>query len=777
MSSTDDNKCYKKCETLYKDESKLKQCKKFCDINDELLKNADDVILNVVFGSDDFIQYMSQSPESTGTQMPVCECFNKCKQQLCDNKDCQDCYDIKTKTYDQPLTITTCDKEIEQIKNRRGLLNEKYKRKCKYFDEESNCNNTFKPLFISESKSNNDIYNLFEKLKLDKPEITLTSEQQQLIDNIIKLKEEIDNLIKNHDQINSDIKKIFESDKIDLNTKLKEIIKILKLTLLNIKQEYIPEPNINIIIKDKPDLKQINLNEILLNIKNILIQKELNKNYKIVNLLLWIVDLYENKNLDFVKYYNFLSDIYIILQDYNEEYKTPIEIIQQILLLPTNEFIRINDKKPSIKDINQEQDSSTKEYNLLKDDKLIKYNLSTYSFYNTNTNCFFSSALQLLYNNNTFKSYIYDDEKIKEIFEINNIITNIDNIMNDLTITGRYKSNFNLNISNINNELGIDLSNIKNKDDIKNNKAYNKILNLILIYYIRIIFKHMDKFIKTTATEHEDFQNIIIPFLRTLLKETNDEDKYDNNREVWLKQIKISKNESDINTLNIILNILEQQEDSSEYIIKILEYTNYNQIISGGDCKEIVYNDPELNYININRANTELGKSNINLDLFEFISLYPTDENIDIYKLLNITYTETDLSYYLNKYNDVITYSRLKFNIIPNDLLFTINRFSNFGTKLINKVNVNIELDLNNYVINSINKNLKYKIKSIIVHDGSASEGHYYIYVRDKDNIWYEYNDMKHTNNCTQAIDLINDDKYIIITRTAYVLHYEKIIS
>ena len=778
MSSTD-NKCYQKCETLYKDESKINQCKQFCDSNDFLKDVVDDKILNYVFDSDDFKQFMYQSPEkspekSSGTKITEHNCYNQCKQQLCDVKDCQECQIIKNKEYKPFLTNTKCNNEIEQIKIRRNSLNEKYKRKCKYFDEESNCNNTFTPLFISESKSNNDIYNLFKKLVSSRSEIRLTTEQKQLINNIIQLKEEIDQLIKNSDQINLKIKKIFESDKIDLNTKLKEIIKILKITLLSIKKEYIPEPNIDIIINDKPDLKQTNLNEILFNIKNILIQKELNKNYKIVNLLLWIVDLYENKNLDFVKYYNFLSDIYIILQGYNEEYKTPIEIIQQILLLPTNEFIKIYDKKPSIENINQEQDSSIKKYNLLEDSKVINYNLSRYNFYNTGTNCFFSAALQLLYNINTFKSYIYDDEKIKEIFELKNSITNISDIMDNLTITGRYNSSFKLNINNIKEKLGIDLSKIKDKNDIKNNKDYNKILNIILIYYIRIIFKHMDKFIETEPEEHKDFRNKIIPFLRTLLKETNDEDKY--NKGVCLKQIIISKSESDINTLNIMLKIREEQEDSSEYIIKILDYSNFNQIISSGDCKEKVYNNLISNYVNINRDETELksGKSNINLDLIAYNSLNPDDENIDIYKLLNITYTETDIDNYKYMYNNVITYTRIKFNIIPNDLIFTINRSSIVG-KLYNIVNVNIELNLNNYIINSINKDLKYKIKSIIVHNGDSISGHYYIYVRDKNDTWYKYNDTTSDNKRQPYSKIITDSLITFKNETVFVLHYERI--
>lgn len=60
----------------------------------------------------------------------------------------------------------------------------------------------------------------------------------------------------------------------NLNIIFEKIIKLLKLYILDKKEKYIPEPNIMITNISTDDLK-LNINELLFNIKNSIIEKNL----------------------------------------------------------------------------------------------------------------------------------------------------------------------------------------------------------------------------------------------------------------------------------------------------------------------------------------------------------------------------------------------------------------------------------------------------------------------------------------------------------------------
>lgn len=53
------------------------------------------------------------------------------------------------------------------------------------------------------------------------------------------------------------------------------------------------------------------------------------------------------------------------------------------------------------------------------------------------------------------------------------------------------------------------------------------------------------------------------------------------------------------------------------------------------------------------------------------------------------------------------------------------------------------ELDINNYKVEKDDQKNEYKLKGVVVHNGTADYGHYYSYIltdRQK-NVWKEFND------------------------------------
>ena len=117
-----------------------------------------------------------------------------------------------------------------------------------------------------------------------------------------------------------------------------------------------------------------------------------------------------------------------------------------------------------------------------------------------------------------------------------------------------------------------------------------------------------------------------------------------------------------------------------------------------------------------------------------------------------------------NSYQNV--YKCLQFWNLPNVLIITLKRFNNSNNKLKNVITFPInDLNLSKYVIGYNPNNYIYNLISIINHSGSCSGGHYYSYVKNFDNLWYEYNDT-----LVKPIKLSQ-----IVTNKAYCLIYKKI--
>ena len=131
------------------------------------------------------------------------------------------------------------------------------------------------------------------------------------------------------------------------------------------------------------------------------------------------------------------------------------------------------------------------------------------------------------------------------------------------------------------------------------------------------------------------------------------------------------------------------------------------------------------------------------------------------------------------------------FKSLPRILLFVLKRFE-FNYDTMKKVKINdyyefpLELNMNKYKSEvKNNENNNYTLKSIVVHMGNCENGHYYAFIKNNNEKWYEFND---TQVKEFDINLLNEETFggeegIVIngeeklrkkSRSAYLLFYEK---
>jgi uncharacterized UBP type Zn finger protein len=102
----------------------------------------------------------------------------------------------------------------------------------------------------------------------------------------------------------------------------------------------------------------------------------------------------------------------------------------------------------------------------------------------------------------------------------------------------------------------------------------------------------------------------------------------------------------------------------------------------------------------------------------------------------------------------------------------------NFETEILKKTeNLNQEIIVKD---NSKNNKTKYELNSIIIHEGSATSGHYVCYARpdplNKADYWLKLNDQSvsesnYNDICQVSYGKKNSEKY---NRNAYILFYIK---
>ena len=161
---------------------------------------------------------------------------------------------------------------------------------------------------------------------------------------------------------------------------------------------------------------------------------------------------------------------------------------------------------------------------------------------------------------------------------------------------------------------------------------------------------------------------------------------------------------------------------------------------------------------------------------------YSFQKLLDIPLLLTMKTIQTDLISLIKEYlkeeaidwsskcekckkENVKHYKKIKFSMINDIIIFSLQRFDPFYSKKSTiYVSYNEYLDLKEFCDNDLYKEkTRYRLCGTINHEGSINSGHYFAYVRIGE-IWYEFNDS--------FVKKINNMDYT--SRSVCVLFYEK---
>lgn len=226
-----------------------------------------------------------------------------------------------------------------------------------------------------------------------------------------------------------------------------------------------------------------------------------------------------------------------------------------------------------------------------------------------------------------------------------------------------------------------------------------------------------------------------------------------------------------------------RQEDSHEllrYLLDKLEYSElykYNNTITDNQIKQTTI--VSALFGGYYRSQVKCLHCNYDSNIYEqFLDL-----SLEIYKVQSI---RDALSHYTlsEKLDDKNLYrcKRCTPKLVPAKKQITIykppyilsiqlKRFSYTGQKINNYIKYDTLLDLAPYMSkeyshnqhNSDNKQILYKLYGVLVHSGySIHSGHYYSYVYNSNNYWYEINDSH--------VSQVSENK--VINQNAYMLFY-----
>jgi len=125
----------------------------------------------------------------------------------------------------------------------------------------------------------------------------------------------------------------------------------------------------------------------------------------------------------------------------------------------------------------------------------------------------------------------------------------------------------------------------------------------------------------------------------------------------------------------------------------------------------------------------------------------------------------SDENQYINDKDVRVVAKQIDFFKFPEIFIVTLKRFSNAGQK--NQCLVDFptdNLDLSKYVIGYDAKSFIYELFGICNHSGGVSGGHYFSYIKNANNKWYDFNDA--------TVKEISVDQ--IKTPKAYCFFYRK---
>ena len=220
-------------------------------------------------------------------------------------------------------------------------------------------------------------------------------------------------------------------------------------------------------------------------------------------------------------------------------------------------------------------------------------------------------------------------------------------------------------------------------------------------------------------------------------------------------------------------NEVSEQNDIQELLHVLFDSINlsfYNTIFQG----EIEYN--------IKCKECE----NVSSRIEEFIDLsLPVKSNLKMKinnleksfeEIFKIEIMEKDNMYFCEKCNKkVIAESYMKIKKFPKNLILCLNRFEyDLIRGIKKKINTEFEFPEKIEEINGIKTN--YFLYGIIVHSGSAMNGHYYSIIKnyEDDNKWYKFDDSNvyEIENFNELYDKIKGNENNQNDNTAYLLFY-----
>lgn len=151
----------------------------------------------------------------------------------------------------------------------------------------------------------------------------------------------------------------------------------------------------------------------------------------------------------------------------------------------------------------------------------------------------------------------------------------------------------------------------------------------------------------------------------------------------------------------------------------------------------------------------ELPKDSQNNTLEECIESYTKNELLD------------DENRYETKDGEKIEANKkISFWKLPNVLIIAIKRFSNGIRKNESLVKFPIDhLDMSPYLVGYNKNDFNYEVFGICNHIGGIMGGHYFAYIKNSDNKWYNFND----SDITEITDLST-----LISPSAYCFFYRK---
>jgi hypothetical protein len=107
--------------------------------------------------------------------------------------------------------------------------------------------------------------------------------------------------------------------------------------------------------------------------------------------------------------------------------------------------------------------------------------------------------------------------------------------------------------------------------------------------------------------------------------------------------------------------------------------------------------------------------------------------------------------------------------LVPRTLVIHLKRFDNFQRKIKKYIKFEQELTyLNKFLFEKSSENYRYKLYSVLVHDGfSINSGHYYCYVKGSNDLWYCMNDS--------YVSRVSEKE--VLQQTPYLLFYERVLD